>query len=63
MHFDRVVLDMRFHRPLRLSSTQQAVTFIPEKTVHGQTPDNRYYLIRYSEIDMVGKDDFHKLGF
>lgn len=49
-----VVLDMRFYRPLGLSGTGQALTFIPGKTTHGQIPDNSYYLIRHSELEMVG---------
>lgn len=49
-----VVLDMRFYRPLGLSGTGQAVTFIPGKTIHGQVPDNSYYLIRHSELEMGG---------
>jgi len=52
-----VVIDLRFYRPLTLSGTGQALTFIPGKTTHGQTPDNSYYLIRHSELEMVGDQD------
>jgi hypothetical protein len=52
-----VVFDIRFHRPLALSSTGEALSFIPGKTTHGRTPDNSYYLIRYSELEMVGDAD------
>lgn len=52
-----VVLDIRFYRPLSLSATGQALSFIPGKTTHGRTPDKSYYLIRYSELEMVGDED------
>jgi hypothetical protein len=52
-----VVLDIRFYRPLSLSGTQQALSIIPGKTIHGRTPDKSYYLIRYSELEMVGDID------
>jgi hypothetical protein len=52
-----VILDIRFLKPLALSGTQAALTFIPGKTIHGRTEDKSYYLIRYSEIEMVGKDN------
>ena len=52
-----VVLDIRFYRPLLLSGTGQALSFLPGKTTHGRTPDKSYYLIRYSELEMVGDED------
>ena len=52
-----VVLDIRFLRPLTLSGTQTALSFLPGKTTHGRTPDESYYLIRYSELEVVGKDN------
>ena len=52
-----VILDIRFLKPIALSGTQAALTFIPGKTIHGRTEDKSYYLIRYSEIEMVGKDN------
>ncbi len=51
-----VTLNIRFHRPLKLSATKTALTIIPDKTDHGQTPDNRYYSILYKEIAMVGEE-------
>jgi len=53
-----IVLDVRFLRPLTLSGTQTALTFIPGKTTHGKTPDESFYLIRYSELEMAGQDNF-----
>lgn len=55
-----VILDIRFLKPIGLSGTQAALTFIPGKTIHGRTEDKSYYLLRYSELEMVAKD---KLDF
>jgi hypothetical protein len=55
-----VVLDIRFLHPLALSGTQTALSFMPGKTTHARTADGSYYLIRYSELEMVGQD---KLDF
>jgi len=52
-----VILDIRFLQPIGLSGTQAALTFLPGKTIHGRTEDKSYYLIRYSEIEMVAKDN------
>ena len=52
-----VILDIRFLKPIVLSGTQKALTFFPGKTTHGQTEDKSYYLIRYSELEMVGRDN------
>lgn len=52
-----LVLDIRFLNPIALSGTQTALTFIPGKTTHGRTPDKSYYLLRYSELEMVGEDN------
>ena len=52
-----LVLDIRFHRPLALSGTGEALNVIPGKTIHGRPPDNSYYLIRYTELEMVGHQD------
>ena len=41
-----------------INSTQQALTFIPCKTVRGKAADNKFYLIRYSELEMLGGDNF-----
>jgi len=51
-----IVMDLRFYRPLTLSGTEQALSFIPGKTTHGRPPDNRYYQIRYSELEMPGDE-------
>ncbi len=50
-----VVFDMRFHRPLTLSATKKALMVIPGKTEHGASQDNSYYLIRLSELAIVGE--------
>ena len=51
-----IVMDLRFYRPLTLSGTEQALSVIPGKTTHGRPPDNRYYHIRYSELEMPGDE-------
>jgi len=51
-----IVIDLRFYRPLTLSGTEQALSVIPGKTIHGRPPDNRYYHIRYSELEMPGDE-------
>jgi len=55
-----VVLDMRFQRPLALSSTKTALAFIIGKTKHGRVSEsgNAYYHILLSELDIFGKGDF-----
>ena len=53
-----VVLDMRFHRPLRLSATNRALAVIPGKTEHAKAQDNSYYHIRISELEMFGEENF-----
>jgi len=52
-----VILDIRFLKPIVLSGTQKALTFIPGKTTHGRTEDKSYYLVRYAELEMVGRDN------
>ncbi len=52
-----VVLDIRLLKPIVLSGTEKALTFIPGKTIHGRTENKGYYLIRYSELEMVGGDN------
>jgi len=49
-----IVIDIRFMKPLALSGTNTALSFIPGKTIHGRTTDNSYYLIRYTELEMAG---------
>lgn len=51
-----IVMDLRFYRPLGLSGTGQALSVIPGKTTHGRPPDNKYYHIRYSELEMPGDE-------
>ena len=52
-----VVLDIRFLKPLVLSSTKQAITYIPGKTVHGRTSDGSFYHYQHSELVIVGHDN------
>lgn len=51
-----LVFDIRFLHPLSLSGSPSALTLIPGKTVHGRVSDESYYLIRYSDIELVGLD-------
>lgn len=52
-----IILDMRFLSPLALSGTGKALSYIPGKTQHGRTSDGSYYLIRHSELELVGDDN------
>ena len=52
-----LVFDIRFHRPIGLSGTGQALTYIAGKTTHGLIPDNSYYLYRHSELVMAGEEN------
>lgn len=47
---------MRFLRPLALSGTGKALSYIQGKTQHGRMPNGRYYHIRHSELVFLGDD-------
>ncbi len=49
-----IVLDIRFFRPLFLSSTDKALTYFPGKTIHGKAADNSYYHILHTELNIPG---------
>ena len=49
-----LVFDIRFLLPLSLSGTDSALSHIPGKTVHGRVSDQSYYLLRYSDLELVG---------
>lgn len=51
-----IVLDIRIIRPLSLSGTERALTYIPGKTIHGRPSDNAFYHIRHSELVLFGND-------
>ena len=51
-----IVLDIRVMRPLSISGTDHALTYIPGKTIHGKPPGNAFYHIRYSELVLFGND-------
>ena len=54
-----VVIDIRFLQPLALSGTNTAISFQPlsfkpGKTIRGRIQDGSYYLIRFTELEIVG---------
>ena len=51
-----VVIELRFYRPLALSSSEQALTDIEGRTIHGRIPGNAYYLIRYFDLEIPGDE-------
>lgn len=55
-----LIFNIQFLHPLSLSGSSSALSLIPGKTVHGRVSDRSYYLIRYSDIELVGlgKKDF-----
>jgi hypothetical protein len=51
-----VVLDIRFLKPIVLSATSRAITYIPGKTMHGRTSDGSFYHYQHSELVIAGHD-------
>jgi len=49
-----VVTEIRFIRPLSLSSTDEALTLIKGKTFHGKPEGNPYYWIMHTELKISG---------
>lgn len=52
-----LVFNIEFLDPIRLSGTGSALTVIPGQTEHGRVEDQSYYLIRYRDILLPGKQE------
>jgi len=55
-----LVFNIEFMDSISLSGTDRALTLVPGKTVHGRVADQKYYLIRYEDIMLLGQ---HQLDF